>query len=211
MEIDKRIEKLLTLNGKHGLLSNWETHFLVDIKNKPPGYSLSVRQNSLLQKIEAKLSPATLEETRNWKQNWTKEKARTLHLIAEYYRGTGYFTSLSRQVLHDPAYIPPRKAYEKMCENKYAQRVLEVAAEPPAFPEGTTVMLRATAKSKLSNTRFNKLKNYPLFVLRVLPHVHSSAKGAKLYEILSGCSCDVFRIEERFLKSYRKPKAKQAV
>jgi len=210
MEIGKRIEKLLALDEEHRLLSKWEQNFLTSFQAQPPGYTLSVRQNDVIQKIEAKLSPATLEEARNWEESWTQEKATKLRLIAEYYRGTGYFTSLARQVLKDPNYIPPRKAYEKMCENKYAKRVLEIAAREPAFPEGTTVMLRATAKSKLSNTKFNKLKNNPLFVLRVLPHVHSSAKGAKLYEILSGCSCDVFRIEERFLKSYRKTKGGRA-
>ena len=211
MEIGKRIEKLLALDEEHRLLSKWEQNFLTSFQTKPPGCTLSVRQNDVIQKIEAKLSPATLQEVRNWEENWTKDKARNLHLIAEYYRGTGYFTSLARKVLRDPSYIPPRKAYEKMCENKYAKRVLEIAAEAPQFPEGTTVMHRATAKSKLSTVKFNKLKNNPLFVLRVLPHVHSSAKGAKLYEILSGCSCDVLRIEERFLKSYRKPKRGRTV
>ena len=211
MEIDKRIDKLLALNEKYDLLSKWEQEFLASVQQRSRRHSVTVRQNDILQKLETKLSPTTLQEVQSWKDNWDDAKAETLRLIAEYYRGTGYFTALSRQVLHDPTYIPSRKAYEKMCENKYAKRVLEIAAEAPAFPEGTTVMLRTTAKSKLSTTRFNKLKNNPLFVLRVLPYVHSSAKGAKLYEILSGCSCDVFRIEERFLKSYRKPKAKQAV
>ena len=211
MEIGKRIKKLLALDEEHRLLSKWEQNFLASLQTQPKGHSLSVRQNDVLQKVEAKLSPATLKEARDWEESWTEEKAHNLRLIAEYYRGTGYFTSLARQVLRDPAYIPPRKAYEKMCENKYAKRVLEIASGTPAYPEGTTVMLRATAKSKLSNTKFNKLKNNPLFVLRVLPHVHSSAKGAKLYEILSGCSCDVLRIEERFLKSYRKPKGVRTV
>jgi hypothetical protein len=205
-----RIQKLIALNEEHHLLTSWEERFLSSLLSQAPHRALSVKQNDHLQKLESKLSPSALDAIKVWKKDWSPEKARTLRLLAEYYRGTAYFTTLSRQVLSNPGYIPPKAAYEKMCENKYAKRVVEIAAMEPAYPEGTTVMLRATAKKTLSFAKFNKLKDCPLFVLRVLPHIHSSAKGAKLYEVLSGGSCDVFRIEERFLKSYRYTAARKA-
>jgi|TARA_R110000824_G_scaffold87650_1_gene216010 hypothetical protein len=198
-----RIQKVIALNEARQLLTPWDERFLSSLLSQAPHRTLSVKQNDHLQKIESKLSPTALNAIKAWEQNWDTEKARTLRIVAEYYQETSYFTTLSRQVLSNPAYIPSKAVYEKMCENKYAKRVLEMAADAPVFPEGTTVMLRATAKKTLAITQFNKLKDCPLFVLRVLPHIRSSAKGAKLYEILSGGSCDVFRIEERFLKSYR--------
>lgn len=211
MKSTARIQKLIALNEEHHLLTSWEERFLSSLLSQAAQRALSVKQNDHLQKLESKLSQSALDAIKAWKKGWSDEKARNLRIIAEYYRATAYFTTLSGQVLADPSYIPSKAAYEKMCENKYAKRVLEIAAGEPVYPEGTTVMLRATAKKTLSVTKFNKLKDCPLFVLRVLPQVHSSAKGAKLYEILSGASCDVFRIEERFLKTYRGTTARKSV
>jgi|ETNvirenome_6_85_1030632.scaffolds.fasta_scaffold06543_4 hypothetical protein len=211
MKVATRIKKLLGLNDEHDLLAAWDVQFLASIRDQAQTRSLSTRQNDILQKIEAKLSSTKIAEAREWTQCWDEAKADTAQTIAQYYSGSGYFSALSRQILTDPTYIPSKKAYEKMCENKYAKRVLEIAAAEPAYAEGSTVMLRTTAKNTLSFAKFNKLKECPLFVLKVLPQIESAAKGAKLYEILSGRSCEVFRIEERFLKSYRKPKHAQAV
>ena len=211
MKTIKRITELLAVNEKHHLLSAWEVQFLTSVKGQSDRRALSSRQNDIVQKIEAKLSKAKIQEAQAWIDGWGGEKARIARVIAEYYAATSYFTALSRQILEDPEYVPSKAAYEKMCQNKYAKRVLEIVDAAPAYPDGSTVMLRATAKNTLSFAKFNKLKECPLFVLRVLPHVTSPAKGAKLYEVLSGTSCDVFRIEERLLKTYRVPKAKHAV
>lgn len=211
MKATTRIEKLLALNGEHDLLEAWDVQFLTSICDQARSKTLSVRQNDILQKIESKLSSEKIVEAHDWISSWDETKAHTARVIARYYTESHYFTALSRQILSDPGYILPKKAYEKMCENKYAKRVLEIAAADPAYPEGSTVMLRSTAKNTLSMGKFNKLKECPLFVLKVLPHIQSAAKGAKLYEILSGVSCEVLRIEERFLKSYRPPKRQKAV
>lgn len=210
MKAATRIQKLIDLNIQHQLLTPWEENFLRSLSSQLERRALSVRQNDHLQKIESKLSPTALGALKTWEEDWNADKARTLRIVAEYYQGTAYFAALSRKALSDRAYIPSQGAYEKMCENKYAKRVLEIAGTPAAYPEGTAVMLRTTAKKTLAFAKFNKLKACPLFVLRVLPHVRSSAKGAKLYEVLSGASSDVFLIEERFLKSYRQPRARKA-
>jgi hypothetical protein len=199
-----RIESLLALNKSYALLGEWDRRFLLSLETQlASGRALSVRQNNILQKIEAKLSPSAINAAQEWAAQWDGEKQATATICAKYYVDNGYFVELARKILRDPTTPIPQKQYEKMCGNKYAQKVLAATQADPQYPPGTPVMLRATAKSTLTATRYNKFKEKPLFVLEVLPHVLRAAKGAKIYKVLSGTSTDLFEIEERFLKIYR--------
>lgn len=205
MAVLERLQELTKRNEKHSVLGQWEKDFLSSLAEQVKrGRTLSVKQNTFLQKIESKLSDNSLHSLLEWEKEWDAEKQRKAQICAKYYQRTGYYSSLSNRVLTDPDWIMPREAYEKLCKNKYAQRVLEAVDSPALYGDGSVVALRATARNALSSRQFLKFKEKPLFVLEVLPDVQRAVKGAKVYKILSGTSTDVFEIEERFLKRFRK-------
>ena len=207
-----RIKSLLTVTKDCSLLKEWDVQFLESLETQlRRGRTLSVRQNDFLQKIEAKLSPAALQSASEWKESWDATKKATARRCAEYYRTTDYFSYIANRVLDEPEWVVPQAQYEKMCENKYAKKILATLDAPSLYPAGAAVMLRATAHQTMTRATFTKFKEKPLFVLEVLPTVRSAAKGAKLYKVLSGTSTDVFEIEERFLKVYRKMNRKEAL
>ena len=177
-----RIDQLIALNDTCDILGEWDQRFLASLQTQiGKRRSLSMRQNDILQKIEAKLSPQALSASEDWAVNWNAEKRETAAICAAYYVENGYFVELAHKILRDPAWIVPRKQYDKMCGNKYAQAVLTATRSKPLYPEGSIVTLRATAKSALTTTRYHKFKEKPLFILEVLPQVRRAAKGAKLY------------------------------
>jgi hypothetical protein len=205
MALLDRIQKLISRNEKHNVLSPWEKEFLQSLEKQAQSKrTFSVKQNSLLQKIESKLSTKAIKETTEWEKNWDEEKRQTARACAEYYKHAGYFSSASARILADPEWVMPQEYYEKMCCNKYAKKVLDALSATPLYEPGTVVALRATAKRAIPLAQFLKLKKSPLFVLEVLPLVRKAVKGAKIYKVLSGTCTKVFEIEERFLKKFKK-------
>lgn len=200
-----RLQKLTTQDDKYNLLGSWEKDFLTSLKDQVrQGRTLSVKQNDVLQKIEAKFSDKSIKKLLKWEKEWNPEKQRTARICAEYYKQSGYYSYLANRVLTEPEWIIPQESYEKLCHNKYAKKILEMTEAPPLYTTGTVVTIRATARKALTNQQFLKFKEKPLFVLEVLPQVVRAVKGAKIYRVLSGASTDVFEIEERFLKQFKK-------
>jgi len=79
----------------------------------------------ILERVEQdKLSDEARATSRKWQNNYDDEKRSVARICAEYYDKTGYFTALVSSILEDSDYIPPEKAWRKMCENKYAKKVL---------------------------------------------------------------------------------------
>ena len=55
-------------------------------------------------------------------------------IAAHYYLANPtYFRDLARKALEDDAFVPSKKAYEKMVENKFATKVIESALSTPKF------------------------------------------------------------------------------
>ena len=201
METRKRLDALLKLNEKSDMLTAWDTNFLKALDGwTDKGRKLSVRQNDVLQKIEAKLSPQVLKERRTWEENWNEEKRRNALICAHYYSHANYFTTLSARILAEPNWVMPPESYKKMCCNRYAKRVIEAVTAPPKYSKDAPVMLRkATARN------FAVSRHVPLFILDVLPYVKNAAKGSKIYKVLAADMTKPFEIEERHIKKYRKP------
>ena len=212
MTVIGRLESLIKRDEKHDVLGSWEKEFVKSLLEQlRSGRTLSVRQNNFLQKIEAKLSDNAIDALAQWENDWDEEKKRNAYICAKYYRDTNYYSYLSNRVLTEPDWVVPRESYEKLCNNKYAQRVLEAVNASPLYAAGTAVTLRATARKALSTHQYFKFKEKPLFVLEVCPEVRHAVKGAKVYKVLSGTSTDVFKIEERFLKHFKKRKYKKQI
>ena len=206
----ERIEKAFALGGEH--LSDWERGFLESLKSQAEkGRSLSVKQVDILERVEKqKCSPEAREEAVEWNKLYKSEKRDTAITVAKYYKSQGtYFLGLAVKILDNPDFVPSKKAYQKLCENKYAKRILSELAKPPVFSVGDVVCLRhgadniPTARYRISSAM--RLK--PMLVLSVdTETIESAVKGAKRYTLLPYGSTDTHVFEERALKRYKKPK-----
>ena len=186
------------------LLSQWENGFVESLHQqfKKRG-ALSPRQIEILERIEKdKLSSEAQDARQRWVNNYDDEKRHIARICAEYYQKTGYFTALAASILELSQFIPSEKAWRKMCENKYAKKVLATHAAAPKYPVGSTVMFRSTADWAHRVAASDK----PCIVISTSGTITSAAKGAKPYKVLPYGLARPIECEERHLKTYRKSK-----
>jgi len=74
------------------------------------------------------------------------EKKRVFEICVEYYEANKpYFGQVIASYRADEkGYAPTQKTYYKMCENKYAKKVIDERNKAPVFAEGEMVALRST-------------------------------------------------------------------
>mgnify|MGYP005823245759 CR=1 FL=1 len=192
-----RIQKTMDADAKHSLLSAWERGFLESIKEQVDRRgSLSPKQLEIFAKSEAKCTSDAVEESKSWAKLYQTQYKDIAIACARYYKSAGYFTNLATEVLENPEFIPSRQAYKKMCENKYAQKVLATLNATPLYGIGSTILMRSPAIS-YSNRR---LDGVPCLVLEILSEVLTSAKGGKRYKVLPYGEGMPLVLEERQIK-----------
>jgi len=198
------LERLTQAREKSDLLSDWENGFVESLENQHNKRGkLSPRQVEILERIETqKLSTKAQDARQQWNEQYDNEKRRIARICAQYYLSAGYFTRLATDILKKPEFVPSEKAWRKMCENKYAKKVLETHDAAPKYEIGSLVTFRATADWAHRVTAGDK----PCVVISVGTLVRSAAKGAKPYEVLPFGAQKVISCEERHLKVYRKSK-----
>lgn len=208
----ERIEKLInhaTDSTTKCFVSRWERDFIDSIhrqvKNKR---SLSPKQLNLLHKIESKIEKS-LKGDPEWADAWDEEKARDWKTAVNYYdKGfPRYYGDILDWALANPNKIPPSGWYQKVVENKYAQKIIKALREEPKYSSGSTVMMRANARAGLSWYDWQALKDIPLFVVEPTDRAVSAAKGCRIYKVLSSVAMKTYEVEERFIKKWKQPKA----
>ena len=117
MNLTARLNIIVTKNATYDILSDWQSRFVDSILSQlEKGRKLSVRQNDIVQKIEAKFSQASMEEMADWQNNWDQDKTAIARMCAKYYlQGGIYFRDIAKRVLEDPEWVMPQVQYEKMC------------------------------------------------------------------------------------------------
>ena len=166
---------------------------------------LSEKQYSLLAKIVEKFSPENLRAKEEWALEYRSNHIKNAKIIAKYYEGTGYFTALARDILFEDTFVPSRKQWKAVSENKYAKKVLATYHQDPVYAAGDMVAFRQTDEIK----RFMRKHGVPFngaVVLEYLDEVVSHAKGAKRLKVLPVGSTEPVLTEERHLKKFRKKK-----
>lgn len=198
------LDRLTQARERSDLLSDWENGFVESLASQYDKLSnLSPRQVEIFERIESqKLSTSAQEARQQWNEQYDNKKRRTARICAQYYLSIGYFTNLATNVLEKPGFIPSEKAWKKMCENKYAKKVLETHDAAPKYEVGSLVTFRTTADWAHRVTAGDK----PCVVITVGTLVRSAAKGAKPYEVLPFGAQKTILCEERHLKVYRKSK-----
>jgi len=203
-----RIDYAIQTHMKHSLLSDWEVGYCDSILDQVNRRGrLSEKQLTLLGRIEKKCHPAAIDASHAWAKVYAEKHRDAAIICAKYYKKAGYFTGLAEQVLTVPEFVPSQSAYKKMCENKYAQKVLATAAAPAKYDVGATVELRKPA----IDWKNKHLSGLPCLVLEVLSDVETAASGGKQYRILPYGEIQPFVCEERQIKKASSTKRKKTV
>ena len=179
------------------------------------GY-LTQKQVDILEKNEKQFDPMNVESTRKDFEEWTKEyddqKRETAKKVAQYYKTayeagkihSFYHEKASTKILTDPDFIPTRKQYEGMVNNKYAQQWLKNSSAQPKFAEGDYVSLNSQSKNYWNQRNyggeFQHLEKFEIgAIIEVKPPI-ANRKGAHICIVLPMGGTKTVEIEERFLK-----------
>ena len=176
------------------------------------GKGLSKRQEEVLCKVEARHTDADMEALENWEQNFSSEMREKMEIVARYYKNAGYFRELVEDVLSNPDFVPSKRQWDKMVENKYAKKVIESTFSEPKYNVGQMVALRSSAKVMDSNMssatpyRFGLRSSVSTgFVVAVgSKPVINAARNTKVYTVLFMGKTDPVYVEERFLKKAKR-------
>ena len=165
---------------------------------------LSDKQVKFYKSIASNYTENALADRREWEATFVGKKLEDLRVIARYYKAQGsYFLALVDKILSDEEYIPNRSQYRKLCENKYAQKVLTEHHKEPRFDVGQMVYL----VSKAPYAPSGRILSRGAIVLRANAEpIENSCKGAKKYLVLPIGEPHGIVIEERWLKSRRDKK-----
>ena len=194
----------------HKLLNDWEKGFIESVIGQlEKGYKISLNQERIIKRCFDKTSEDEMKKLEDWESKYDDNKRKIAKVIAEYYTEAGYFTNWAAKILANPdTYILPEKTWVKMCENKYAKRVLANMKSPELFEIGGLATVRKAINHNhltpvAGTTRFNysKMKNEAVMILdyEVKPAQHKVVKCALLMD-----PTIVFTCEERRLKKHRR-------
>jgi len=125
-------------------VSERDKAFFLSLKGGWDKYnSLTTGQSAALKKSEERYSAETSQKRNEWAAAFTPVMRERMNLCAQYYSKTGYFTDLANRILTDSTFIPSEKQYNALCNNKYANRLVEQSIEGPKFNVGEVVMVRS--------------------------------------------------------------------
>jgi hypothetical protein len=206
----ERIDKLLSDN--HLQATAWERGFLESIHGQASkNVTLSQPQVDILKRVENKNTQEQRNLLEEWLSKWDSERAEIAKVVALYYSSDGYyFQGLCNKVLVEKKPLSPGE-YKKLCENKYATKVIEEHFKEPRFQPQEIVCVRSKITANKNyyteNGCYLKIENMHAVVLEVnaLP-VKRAAIGAKVYKILPFGSQKPYYVSESDLKKSKKIK-----
>ena len=195
-KVKNMIETIDKIKG----LSDWERNFVDSIKEGWQKYgSVTEKQHGMIQKLADRYNPENVKARENWITNFDDEKKNRLQVMASYYKANPpYFGDLADRVLNDPDYIPTARAYAAMCENKYAQKVMDIHNGDPLFPAGSMATARASRQTP------HRIRGKTVIVIEHPEGVHCAANGARRVVVLPVGESEPVETEERWLKKLPK-------
>ena len=142
MQINQQtVDKLIG----HELLTSWEKGFIESVSDQlKRGRSLSSNQERVVNRCIEKTTPEKVAEREEWAKEYRAKHRETALLCARYYKAQGYFHTMVQNLMDDEDFVPSRENYTKMCENKYAKRVMENSKAPFQFGLGDLAQVRKT-------------------------------------------------------------------
>jgi len=184
-EIDKKLsvlERFFELK----LVSEYEYEKQKDFLSSVRQYVITKGQMTRGQKqwftsIKERYTEEKLRDNADWAKNYGEEhKLNALRVAGYYAENPPYFQGYVRRILNDPNCILTLQEYNKICNNKYAKKVLAEYEREPKYKKGELVQFRTTTITKTTG-----LANVPAVVIEVDAAPITRAKvGAKVYKIL---------------------------
>ena len=160
---------------------------------------LSSAQMMYLERMYNKYSMEEIKKKEEFEQNYSDEHRDIAVKCAQYYADQypPYYDAIVEKTLKDPqGHILTYSEYNKMCNNKYAKKILLCYEEQVKYSVGDFVQIRATNRVDIANTNqkeghvprrsiCSKMANKTCMILQVnAKPITRAAKGARLYKIL---------------------------
>ena len=188
---------------------DWAKEFVASLKGQLlMGRELSPRQKEILEKVKARHSDKVRTERNKWVSNFSSEMREKLRIAAMYYiANPPDFGAISRTILSDDDFVPTKRQYEKMVENKYTKKVIDSTFSEPKYKTGNYVMLRSTApgsvrwpRQRPQDPAISRGDKLAIVLKTDAKPVISAARGSKVYSVLFFGETEALFIEERHLK-----------
>lgn len=188
---------------------------------RPGTRDLSSSQMYHLERLYNKYSMEEIKKKEEFEQNYSSDQRRIATRCANYYADQypPYYDSIVEKVLSDPeGHVLNYSEYNKMCNNKYAKKVLACYEQDPAYSVGDFVQIRATNRVDIANTNqkdghmprrsvCGQMANKFCMVLEVnAKPITRAAKGARVYKVLITDETQPIYAHESDLKKARRPK-----
>ncbi len=190
-----------------------EKKFLISVQDfiHRVGY-MTTSQKSWFETISDKYSEERIAEENQWKATWNSEKRTTAIQVAEYYKGTPYFSNMVSDILlNKDDFFLSKRQWDKFCCNKYARKIINQYNTPPVFQVGDCVESRATNKITSLNSdslRSNRSSFFGTgFIIKVNSRpITRAAKGSRIYSVLFTGQTKPLLVHESDIKKRRKKK-----
>ena len=182
---------------------------------------LSSSQLYHLERLYNKYSMEEIKKKEEFLENYSDELRDIAVKCAQYYAGQYpvYYDGIVEKVLKDPeGHVLSYNEYNKMCNNKYAKKVLACYEEETKYHVGDFVQIRATNRVDIANTNQKEghmprrsicshMANKFCMIIEVnAKPITRAAKGARVYKVLITDEAQPIYAHESDLKKARRPK-----
>jgi len=176
--------------------SSWSAGFIESIMEQVKrGRTLSGRQRAVLDEKRE-------EYMGSWTSEYQSDYREQAVLIARYYKTSGlpYYGHMVGSILSNEDYVPSKRAFFKMYNNRYAQRVVEQAASAPVYGVRDCVQMRSNYTTRAKYSRYIGKKAFVVAVGGII----EAAKGGRGYTILFAGDPKPLTVEERYIMKARR-------
>ena len=209
------VEKHIVYGDKQFYMSLLWQH-----KNAKSG-PLSSAQMMYLGRMYDKYSMEEIKKKEKFAENYSDELRDIAVKCAQYYADQypPYYDAIVEKTLKDPqGHTLTYNEYNKMCNNKYAKKILACYEEQAKYSVGDFVQIRATNRIDIANTNQKEghmprrsvcfsMANKFCMVLEVnAKPITRAAKGARVYKILITDEARPVYAHESDLKKVRRSK-----
>jgi hypothetical protein len=184
----------------------------------PKSGPLSSAQMMYLERLYDKYSMEEIKKKEEFAQNYSNDLRDIAVKCAQYYADQypPYYDQIVEKVLANPtAHILSYNEFNKMCNNKYAKKILACYKEEAKYQVGDFVQIRATNRVDIANTNqkeghmprrsiCSRMANKFCMILEVnAKPITRAAKGARIYKVLITDEAQPIYAHESDLKKAR--------
>ena len=167
--------------------------------------TLTEKQSTALARIEKLSTPEAKVAAAEWIKQYPIKHRKNAIICAKYYlANTPYFSSLDKDIVNSPNFVPTKSQFDHLCTNPFAKKVLKEYYRAAAYDKGDLVQFR---DSKALPFHLNAVKSKVCVVIdNSYDFITTHAAGAKTYKLLPIGRTTTLLCQERWIKNFRKKK-----